>query len=275
MLSFVHEAIDTYRSDLSRIWNVAAQKRLVFNEELTSICPDASLKSNLRSAHAIIGVIGRELLDASLPGLPAYLLEPLTYLYLSHLVLLEGLAIELRARGVEVLHPELKKLIVGVFLPRAYMASATVLARSEETLDVDGRFFVSLLQFSCTPEGPATILKHSSVNQIWAGIRDVPPDLGVLAPFYQPSSPGLSSRDVSNLSFSLLPFSNVVLDSHLSSVQIAALDNEDQEPPVQGGFSSSTLFSDTTHWHNSKSLLPPHLGGENLNLLMNDNVDDI
>jgi hypothetical protein len=62
--------------------------------------------------------------------------------------------------------------------------------------------------------------------------------------------------------FHLLPFSNPVFDEQLSLVRVPVKASVEPDPLGYSDFGQGTLFSDTQHWHNQKTILPSHLGGE-------------
>ncbi|KAF5370269.1 hypothetical protein D9758_006936 [Tetrapyrgos nigripes] len=278
ILAFVHEGNYTSRSDVSKIFKMATRKKFAFDAELSKNYPGADTlfsDDDLQVPQAypdIIGQLARQLLDGIVSPDSAKtnhrFLHPLTYLFVLHLALLEGVPLKLRARNVPALHPDVKHVLMNEFIPRAFFITAATLARSGASLDIDGRIFISLVHYVCSP-GPqiaAELSSNALVNQIWSDLKQCPPNLGVFAAFaHGPtvSHPSRPTANGTNFGFGLLPFSNPVFDAHLSSVQIALDAPESLESfSSESNFDGSTLFSDTTHWHNSKSLLPPHLGGD-------------
>ncbi|THU98274.1 P-loop containing nucleoside triphosphate hydrolase protein [Dendrothele bispora CBS 962.96] len=272
ILSFVHEVESDFRPDLSKIYLMAKHKRAAFDEELATYFPGVDSLYEDRptcDARTAIRSIAKALVNAQLePNLPLDLAEPLTYLFLLHILLLDTLPLRLRARNVASLHPNLRFIVLDQFLPMTYIAMTGALVKENGALDVDGRIFVSLIQYACM-HADSTIPEEFGdkvpINQIWMELKGCLPHFEAFASFHQSAQPvnSLYTPAASELSFPLLPFSNPVLDKHLSSLQII-LDHgeESTEDFKPNGFSGSTIFADTTHWHNPKALLAPHLGGE-------------
>ncbi|KAJ7757624.1 hypothetical protein B0H16DRAFT_1824030 [Mycena metata] len=126
------------------------------------------------------------------------------------------------------------RVILGLnsFLPGVFLLASTL------PFDIDGRVFVSLISI---------VISHSG------GLPEI---VGRAA--YEESSGLLSGTDARR-TYKLLPFHHSVFD-FTSVLSLDSLVEEDE--PASGHLDFGVPFSDTKHWHNSSSILPSHLGGE-------------
>lgn len=113
-------------------------------------------------------------------------------------------------------------------------------------------------------------LKERKGTSVHAELRDIMTWLG------RPTLPGVAQGsfdgqgpqtvDADTSTMKLLPFNNPVLSKHLPLVERTshslAVSQAGSSAYLHFGSGEGTMFSDTRHWHNQKSILPPHLGGE-------------
>ncbi|TFY68503.1 hypothetical protein EVJ58_g983 [Rhodofomes roseus] len=169
----------------------------------------------------------------------------LLYTFIAHLIVVPTLSVQQRAQKLETIHPSLSAMLVGTFLPTAFLALESVLARSQP--EVDGHIYVALLNFAMTRPGqsPSELfgaMVSSRLAALWSAVGISNCDFTTLrARFPQPApsrpsdSTGASAGDVE-------AEDSLELTQHLDF---------------------NTIFNDVYHWHNDKrAILPAHLGGE-------------
>lgn len=203
--------------------------------------------------------------SSSSKGIP----EELLFLFLAHCIVLETVSVQDRALNLAVIHSGLQAIIVNEFLPAMFFAVEYVASSRGVASDVDGRLFLALVDFSLRNHASPTeeLLGVPVVNRveaIWSGLDLEEVDFEDLeerfpSPIVSPTSATIPSEPIR-----LLPFDNSVFNEELSVIRV---DFEDEEDEILGAapkfdFGQGVLFSDTTHWHNSKAILPRHLGGE-------------
>ncbi|KAF8146445.1 hypothetical protein K438DRAFT_507113 [Mycena galopus ATCC 62051] len=190
----------------------------------------------------------------------------LVFLFLLHAAILPELSLLERAQPSQALPLKLMDLLSNIFLPKMFFLA------SHLPFDVDGRVFLSLLSTATMdpliplPDmvGPTV---YEEVRAVWSHLSVAMPDFSAFRRRYggrtdSPRAPAETARRV----YKLLPFTHQVFN--FDSVFLP--DTSVEETPTST--SSSHLdfgirFSDTTHWHNSKSILPSHLGGEDHKVL--------
>lgn len=195
-------------------------------------------------------------------------------LFIAHIVILDDLSVQDRARNLPSLNTELQKFLSDTFLPRIYLALAAAVPDCEVSIDVDGRIFAALLvSVSLKPPSSESFSAHFGVNataEMESIITELTLDINFARfasryPTVAPSSQSVTTTP-QTLEFKLLPFSNDVFEDHLSSIHVAVEPESYQAPSdsnaVRLQFGKGILFADTQHWHNTKkAILPKHLGG--------------
>ncbi|CCM02168.1 uncharacterized protein FIBRA_04246 [Fibroporia radiculosa] len=191
--------------------------------------------------------------------------QELLYLFLAHLLVVPTLSIRVRARQIDGLDGDLSRILLESFLPSAFISLEGLC--TQRRVDIDGRVFVALLQFSAAhPDVSLTELLGQSIGQqldaIWSAQNLPPVDIKILAKRLR-SIEGVSQQRVVSRRphLGLLPFSHPVFDKHLASVHVGVENTDADVRQLRLQF--NTVFNDVYHWHNSRrSILPPHLGGE-------------
>jgi hypothetical protein len=211
--------------------------------------------------------IAQRVLQESSTDFPTELL----YIFMAHCILLQDFSVRERARRLEELSPELLRLLVDKFLPIMMFAVAGCLveAASNVPFDIDGRVFCSLIRFWIVHHSKAvpTLIGNSAyatLTELWSQIGSPPINLSRFASHFSNDSSELSSPNTSPKveHLRLLPFDNDVFNAELSLVRVPVADGDDPPSAKQLEFGGrGTLFSDTQHWHNQKTLLPSYLGG--------------
>jgi hypothetical protein len=198
-------------------------------------------------------------------GFPTELL----YIFIAHCILLRDLSVRERARRLEELSPELLRILVDDFLPIIMLAAAGHLASVASAIpfDIDGRVFCSLTRFLIVhhAEPVPTLIGHSAyatLTELWLQIGQPPINLSAFASRFPADSSELSFASTSPKAkrFQLLPFDNEIFNAELSLVRVAIADGDPTASQLEFG-GRGTIFSDTQHWHNQKTLLPSYLGG--------------
>ncbi|KAL4079734.1 hypothetical protein J3A83DRAFT_4155359 [Scleroderma citrinum] len=225
----------------------------------------------------------------------------LLFAFIIHVLLLDRLSVQDRARRPEPISDDLKNDLT-FFLTTTLLAAETVIADLNTTIDVDARVFISLIRFFA--ENTELSLQQAVGPDIARIVEtNFRPFVVPVAKFSQFSQHFLprSVPSPPTQDLRLLPFSNSVFDEELASIQgntihhnvddaeeaesseksnaeewDASSGDEDEkstnkpgsdeaQPSVQdkGFFDEGILYHDTHHWHNSKKpILPKHLGGE-------------
>jgi ATP-dependent RNA helicase DDX60 len=193
----------------------------------------------------------------------------LLFAFLAHSILLETVSVEDRAQHIAPVHSGLTKVILNNFLPAIFLAVENAVSSCGAFCRIDGRIYLALVHFLMdNPTIPMHELLDISicdrVQNLWSRFNLLPVDFGALATRFPNSSSTPQNAVVVPKALRLLPFDNTVFNSELSSVQITCEDENDEilDAAPQFNFGQGVLFSDTHHWHNSKAILPRHLGGE-------------
>ncbi|KAJ3824101.1 hypothetical protein F5880DRAFT_1562443 [Lentinula raphanica] len=188
--------------------------------------------------------------------------EDLTKVFLLHAAILPQISVQLLARKLPVLHPELESRLHNNFLPTIFR----ILAQTDGLFPhIDGRLFLELLSYtirsnatSCQDIYPSSCENGTELDFLSELTFDGPG----LATLYGHVPSNDSQVAVSSVpQHELLPFSNHVFDAALANVRAP---NTPQSTPAipPSIFGMHILANDTKHWHNTRALLPVHLGGQ-------------
>lgn len=269
-MSFVYESrldVDANKQLLPDFWKAVPVAQQALDAEVAKNSK-ASIPLALGSPHDKLDI------DSVLSTIVASsqnVKPELLYVFVAHILLLDGLSIEERAQSLRHLHPKLEDEVVHRFLPVLYHKIDACTASSNIHLDVDGRVFVALLDFIASHRdltisdivGPSA---STRLDAIWATVKTPTPDITTFCAQFPPppSPPSTLNSSPPSEPFSLLPFENDVFDDELSSIHVdvspsdAAITTDSHMDFNVAG----TVFADTHHWHNPvKSILPEHLGG--------------
>ncbi|KAF7337798.1 hypothetical protein MSAN_02253900 [Mycena sanguinolenta] len=187
----------------------------------------------------------------------------LLFLFLLHATILPDLSLPERARPSQELKPDLMKLLSNLFLPRVFLLV------SHLPFDIDGRVFLFLI--STVIIHPSTSfsdlvgsIAYEEARAVWSPLPI--PDFRAFQRRYtdgrtNPAQvPGQTTRI-----YNLLPFNHPVFNFNSLSLPDASVGEE--TPTSSSHFDFGVRFSDTSHWHNSRSILPSHLGGDDHRVL--------
>ncbi|CAA7261143.1 unnamed protein product [Cyclocybe aegerita] len=194
--------------------------------------------------------------------------EPeIAYLFIAHSLLTSSLSIHERAQPLTILPAELQANITGVFLPRVFAHAANLFTSGRGCMGVDGRIFSALIHVvllkSCSLSEVIGSRAYAEAQHIWEGLPGPAVDFAKFTTRYGNTlGPSYSPSTIANLeTYHLLPFSHPVFDKQLAGVYVETEGESAEAPSSPLPRSPATTFRDTRHWHNQKSILPPHLGG--------------
>ncbi|KAJ6520487.1 hypothetical protein C8R45DRAFT_1205447 [Mycena sanguinolenta] len=187
----------------------------------------------------------------------------LLFLFVLHATVLPQLSLLERAQPSQKLKPDLVKLASNLFLPRVFFLV------SHLPFDIDGRVFLFLI--STVTNYPSTSfsdlvgsIAYEEARTVWSPlpIPDFHTFRGRYADGRMTASqvPGQTTRI-----YNLLPFNHPVFNFDSLSLPDASVGEEISTSSSHLDF--GIRFSDTSHWHNSRSILPSHLGGEDHRVL--------
>ncbi|KAG9121540.1 hypothetical protein FRC07_002451 [Ceratobasidium sp. 392] len=192
----------------------------------------------------------------------------LAFIFLASQLVLPCLSIEQRAQTPCTVEPNLKTYLVARFYPKLFGFLASSLHNPTFFPDLDGNLFLVILNAIITS---ANSTLHAlvgdaisdEISTAWESVGIPVPDLSVLSAQYISVIPVVPSPPM-EVPYELLPFSHPVLDKYLESVAVhtssVSAQNLDKRTRLDKLFDEP--FVDEKHWHNSKSILPKHLGGK-------------
>jgi hypothetical protein len=193
----------------------------------------------------------------------------LLFAFLAHCILLETVSVAERARDLDNVHPGLIKVVLSSFFPEIFATTSGVVSSYDVAFDVDGRICLALVAFlmekqSLPMEEVLGCTVFNRVQAIWSSLHLPSVDFGTLSiSFPSPLLPQMRTQTIPE-PLRLLPFNNEIFNKELSTILVAVGDDADEELETapQFDFGQGVLFADTQHWHNKKTILPKHLGGE-------------
>ncbi|KAJ6601172.1 hypothetical protein DFH09DRAFT_1257794 [Mycena vulgaris] len=197
----------------------------------------------------------------------AFSLEIL-YIFLLHAAIIPELSLLERAQSCEVLRQDLNASLLSL-LPSVFFLASPL------PFDIDGRIFISLIStviaHPCRPlpdiVGPTA---YEVVQDVWHHLSLPNPDFPVFCAQYTPALATLAPppTEACTSGYKLLPFNHQIFNSVLLPDTII----EDEAEVTSSGarFDFGIPFSDTKHWHNSKSILPSYLGGDDQNKALDE-----
>ncbi|KAF9461731.1 hypothetical protein BDZ94DRAFT_800063 [Collybia nuda] len=274
ILSFVYEQSRTFEARKlfnKNFWDAVTTVNQTLDTELLEQSHDNDYYSITTTIDdgaqddlpALLTSIAKEALEKDLSD---YHLE-LLYLFITHFIIIRTVSIHDRARPLDRLSPNLLNVVLNEFLPSHFLAVAKLTSASSTSLDVDGRVYCSLVKTVVlqAPESITDLVDSSTyitVQRIWAAIGSPPLNFQRFSAHFPDQPPALSSTPAHEQPLQLLPFDNEIFNEELSLVHVPVHDSDEPENFSNLDFGAGTIFSDTQHWHNQKSLLPEHLGGK-------------
>ena len=171
-----------------------------------------------------------------------------------------------RAQPLIDMPPKLAQEFCSDFLVPLFLESVNLLSAKYRHVpfDFDGRVFLLTLTFLA--DGGFATMKPSLSSEATSIIRNLEGfvdlhDFSEWCNLPEPSLPEHTARPLT-----LHPFNNPILNPHLP---IPTYDNSNVSPTADRSgprpflqFGEGTMFSDTQHWHNQKTILPAHMGGK-------------
>ncbi|KAJ7762289.1 hypothetical protein DFH07DRAFT_813783 [Mycena maculata] len=206
----------------------------------------------------------------------------LLFVFLLHATILPELSLLERAQPCPVLNGDLLVLLLNSFLPQAFFLASPLPFDS-----IDGRVFASLISAFITHPSKDFLdvvgsIAYAEVQNIWGHLSLPIPDLSRFCARYGSAPPTMipsrkrrkrrvsdqtvQTRVVTPSVRKLLPFNHPVLDCLLWPDTV---ENE-QTPTSVAHLDFGIPFSDTRHWHNSTSILPSYLGGDDQHRVLDE-----
>ena len=200
-------------------------------------------------------------------GVPAEVI----YFFIVHCLLLPHLTVRERGHVHQVLPSKLTQIISLKFLPALFGQVAVLLAGSDFQFDMDGTIFFMLIAF-CGSQGASANLTHlvgpviiAQAQVIWSALNGPILDLEAFYARYLIPKDYFSDVTQHRLGriepHRLLQFHNPVFDGDMSQICISTPGNDADIDLPFSEFDIGGIFSDTQHWHNTRTILPAHLGG--------------
>lgn len=188
----------------------------------------------------------------------------LLYLTVSHIVMLPEIPVTERARSLKRLHPKLESHLRSKFLPMVFFALEH--NYSDRELDIDGRIFLELLAYVIErrPSTLSDVIGNAStaaVHKIWKNCGSPSIDFKAFSTRFPLPRHKASPVAPSEFDVSVMPFENPLFQEAISSVQAVVL-SQSKDSESEEDEDLHIPFSDTRHWHNTSTILPKHLGGE-------------
>ena len=200
----------------------------------------------------------------------------LLYLFLCHIAVTETLSVAERVLPHVTLPGSLKNVLISTFFPPIFFLGARSRVLFTPSM-LDGRVFSHILREVGMESdiGVQKLLGGSAacVDNIWAEIKGAAIDLAAFHDHHHfAKEDGATFAGTKLQPRALLPFSNPILDTTLSTLRLPVGASSSDDALVVGWDSqaSDTLFngtvvtaSDTSHWHNSRNaILPAHMRTE-------------
>ncbi|KAJ7917141.1 hypothetical protein B0H13DRAFT_2231514 [Mycena leptocephala] len=261
ILSFVyHEAHRRNQQPLSEnIFQAAKRARLSMDAEIARHNPDqfSSLLSTQRRSttqQSRMIVFSQHVVQY----LRSDFSQELLFLFLLHAAILPELSLLERAQPYQSLSRDLMDLISNLFLPKVFFFASPL------PFDIDGRVFISLISIVVLHPCPAFSdivgpIAYEEACAVWSHLSLPIPDFSAFRARYKSTPANVVPADTSSV-YKLLPFDHQVFN--FNSVLLPNTSVEDETPAPATHLDFGVPFSDTTHWHNSRSILPSHLGGK-------------
>ncbi|KAF8155693.1 hypothetical protein B0H34DRAFT_506081 [Crassisporium funariophilum] len=207
-----------------------------------------------------------DILESIETGVPPEII----YLFIVHCLILPNLSVQERAQTLPSLSQELVQLLTRNFFPTLFLKLANLLSSLDYVFELDGTIFSKLIATYYSADkfeistffGP---MVHVAAQSVWLSLGAPPLDFpGFAARYPLPQEPQISpdSPHQKMEPYNLLPFNNIVFDEKMTAVRIPSTEGTEanlQMSPLQ--FEKGTIFADTQHWHNQRTILPSHLGG--------------
>ncbi|KAF7347281.1 hypothetical protein MVEN_01483200 [Mycena venus] len=270
ILSFVYHS-ETHRRDrqwLSKcLFHTADRARFALDAEVAIHIPTQALtrllSTEVRSTPKLSRMV--EFSRTAVQNLRTDFLHELVFLFLLHAAVLPELSLLERAQPSQMLRPDLMHLLSNLFLPDIFFLV------SHLPFDIDGRVFLSLISIITThpshtlPDivGP---LAYEEVHAVWTHLSLPIPHFSTFRRRYAHAQTNtVAVLPKAARPYQLLPFNHQVFD--FNSVVLPDTSVEEEIPISSSHLNFGIPFSDTKHWHNTRSILPSHLGGEDHKVL--------
>ncbi|TFK24691.1 P-loop containing nucleoside triphosphate hydrolase protein [Coprinopsis marcescibilis] len=222
--------------------------------------------SDATSRHDFILALSQKIVNTT----DSPITHTLLYLFLIHWFHLPTLSVQDRAQNPRPLVGRNASIFCSSFLVPLFFTSADLLSSFKGVeYDIDGGVFLATVEFLLSQPSENDIQSaigpdvNANVQRIWSQLKTTLPNVqslvGKLA-FIPQAAVVVSTTPP----LKVLPFDNPILSRHLpqlTNVESRAVVTSPTGKRPFLEFGTGMIFSDTRHWHNSKSILPPHLGG--------------
>lgn len=183
------------------------------------------------------------------------------YLFTFAHTLLSQVPFNLRAQPPTCLDKTLEMCLRTQLLPTVFQHLSTALGpATEETFDLDTNLFGRLLHELLLGDGrleelfdPATC---DDFNSTWSKLATLPDFAAFCSSFEAQDQPAPTA---SSAKVAVLPFTNEVFDTQLSSIHVDTAEPSTSSLPIP---KYNTVFNDVRHWHSTKQIEDKKKGPE-------------
>ena len=193
-------------------------------------------------------------------GVPAEVI----YLFIVHSILVPTLSARERAQVPRDLGPEWTCALRDGILSPLFFRAASVLASYDYSLEIDGTIFGVVLVYALLQHGELHSMLDPAIQdeaqRLWRSLNGPPLDFLGFSQIYHLPNPEDSYTVIQHNiieSRGILAFNHPILDEAFTHTSNEIV--EEDFPSAK--FDSGTKILDNQHWHNQKSILPHHLGG--------------
>jgi hypothetical protein len=264
VLSFVYERqrVSDTKSGLPEDWSdIFLESVHRCDEALQVLLPTFGHSPPAENRDAWLIDAARDMLAGSQDSLDA----PLAFIFVAAQLNLSTISMEQRAQTPRTVNRKLRKYLVSRFYPTMFRHLSANLANTTFFPDLDGNLYLVLL--NCVIQAPKSTLQDLlgptlaiHLTSVWKSANLTLPNLSILASNFAYAPQKTASKP--NSVIELLPFSHPIFDKYLP--KIASNSDLEASAPKRTRIQElcDELFIDSKHWHNSKSILPKHLGGQ-------------
>lgn len=193
-------------------------------------------------------------------GIPAEVI----YLFIVHSILVPTLSARERAQAPRDLGLRWTRALRDDFLSPLLFRAASVLASHDYSFEIDGTIFGVVLVYVLLQHGELDSMLDLAIRdeaqRLWRLLHGPPLDFPGFSQIHHLPNPEDSYTAIQrNIveSRGILAFSHPILDGAFPQTSSEVI--EEDSPSAK--FDSGTKILDNQHWHNQKSILPHHLGG--------------
>jgi len=217
--------------------------------------------SNNDNADTLFGILRNlDILSLIRKGVPA----EVAYLFVVHSILVPTLSARERAQAPRDLGSQWTRALRDDFLSPLLFRAASVLASYDYSFEIDGTVFGVVLVYVLLQRGELDSMLDLAIRdeaqRLWCLLGGPSLDFPGFSRIYHLPNPEDSYTAIQHNiieSHGILAFSHPIFDGAFPQTSNEAV--EEDSPSAR--FDSGTKLLDNQHWHNQKSILPQHLGG--------------